>query len=438
MPDRNDPEKKSGAKRQFINEKIVRQTLTRRQIVKRLLAFLFIAIIFGVIAAISFALSRPFAIRYLGGETKATEATISIPKDEPSDVGGEVTTEVTTEPMTEAIEKVVQSAVESYRYSAEDVNAIYAAMRGLALEADKGIVLVHSVQQEVDWFDNPVETTGQYAGAVIASTRRELLILTPEGAVGQADSIRVTFSDGSEVSGRMKQKDQIYGMAVVSVNIDEVDESTWNTVETLKLGNSYILKQGDMVIAIGSPAGFVHSTDYGAITGLIKNAQVVDGSCRALYSNVHYNKEMGTFLVNTAGELVGWVTDTFENENNASQMAGVMGISDYKATLERLSNGLGVPYFGIRGLEVGEAMAEQGLLQGIYAQTVLIDGPAYSAGIQSGDTIIQIDEKEITSMKDFQGVLESLECEQLVHVVVQRNGREGYTKLEFQVTIGAR
>lgn len=438
MPDRNDPKKKSGEKRQFINEKIVRQTLTRRQMAKRLLAFLFIAIIFGVVAAISFALSRPLAVRYLGGETKATEATISIPKDEPSEPGGEITREAATEPTTEAIEKVVQSAVEKYRYSTEDINSIYAAMRGLAQDADKGIVLVHSVQQEVDWFDNPVETTGQYAGAVIASTRRELLILTPEAAVGRADTIRVTFSDGSEVSGRMKQKDKIYGMAVVSVNIDDVEESTWNTVSTLKLGNSYILKQGDMVIAIGSPAGFVHSTDYGVITGLVKNAQVVDGSCRALYSNVHYNAEMGTFLVNTSGELVGWATDTFQNESIASQMAGVMGISDYKGTLERLSNGVGVPYFGIRGLEVGETMVEQGLPQGIYVQTAVIDGPVYNAGVQNGDTITKINEKEITSMKDFQGALENLECGQLVHVVVQRDGREGYTQLEFQVTMGTR
>lgn len=438
MPDRNDPDKKSGEKRKFINEKIVRQTLTKRQVAKRLLAFLFIAVVFGVIAAVSFALSRPLAVRYLGGETKGTEATISIPKDEPSEPGSEVTTEAVTEPTTEAIEKVVQSAVERYRYSAEDINSFFAAMRGLAQDADKGIVLVHSVQQEVDWFDNPVETTGQYAGAVIASTRRELHILTPAAAVEGADAIRVTFSDGTETSGRMKQKDQIYGMAVVSVNIDEVEEDTWNTVATLKLGNSYTMKQGEMVIAVGSPAGFVHSTDYGVITGLIRNAQVVDGSCRALYSNVHYNMEMGTFLVNTSGELVGWITDMFQNESDASQMAGVMGISDYKGTLERLSNGLGVPYFGIRGMEVGETMVAQGLPQGIYVQTAVIDGPAYNAGVQNGDTITEINEKKITSMKDFQGALENLECGQLVHVAVQRNGREGYTRLEFQVTIGAR
>lgn len=438
MPDGNNPEKKSGEKRQFIIEKVVKQTLTRRQIAARLLVFLFISIVFGVIAAVSFALSRPMAVRYLGGETKATEAPISIPKDEPTEPSGEATLEGATEPTTEAIEKVVQSAVEKYRYSVEDINSFYAAIRGLAQDADKGIVLVHSVQQEVDWFDNPVETTSQYAGAVIASNRRQILILTPVAAVRRPDAIRVTFSDGSEVSGQMKQKDQIYGMAVVSVNIDDVEESTWNTVATLKLGNSYILKQGDMVIAVGSPAGVVHSTDYGSITGLVKNTQVVDGSCRVLYSNVHYNTEMGTFLINTSGELVGWITDVFQNENNTSQMAEVMGISDYKAPLGRMTNGLGVPYLGIRGLEVDEIMVEQGLPRGVYVQTAIIDGPAYNAGVQNGDTITEIDDKEITSMKDFQGALENLECGQLVYMVVQRNGREGYTQLEFQLTVGAR
>ena len=41
-------------------------------------------------------------------------------------------------------------------------------------------------------------------------------------------------------------------------------------------------------------------------------------------------------------------------------------------------------------------------------------------------------------MKDFQNTIDNLECGQLIHVTVQRNGREEYTELEFQVTVGAR
>ena len=445
MPEKNDPGKKQGEKRQFINEKIVRQPLTRGQILKRLLAFFFVAVLFGVVAAVSFAVSRPLAVRYLGDETTQPESSISIPKDVPPETLPEQTEEVSTTQETEPIEEQVQSAIEKYRYSVDDLNSLYGSLRSLAQKASKGIVLVHSVRQDVDWFDNPVETTGAYAGAVIASTRRELLILTPEAAVGKADSIKVMFEDGTEVDGHIKQKDQISGMAVVSVNIDDVGESTWKTVETLALGNSYTLKQGDLVIAVGSPAGMVHSIDYGFISYVMKNAQVVDGVRRALYSDICANTQMGTFLINTSGELVGWATEELKSDNN-QHMTEVMGISDYKGILERLSNGLSAPYIGIYGQEVGAGMTNQGVAQGlpqglpegVYVQNCVLDGPAYDAGIQNGDVITQIGEREISSMKDFQAALDNLASGQTVCVVVERNGRDQYAELEFQVTVGAR
>lgn len=436
MPEKNDPGKKQGEKRQFINEKIVKTPLTRGQILKRLLAFFFVAVLFGVVAAISFTVSRPLAARYLEKETTQPETSISIPKDEPMETLPESTEAVSTAQETEPIEDQVQSAIERYRYSVDDLNSLYGSLRTLSQKASQGIVQVHSVKQDVDWFDNPVETTGVYAGAVIASTRRELLILTPEAAVGKADSIKVTFEDGAEVDGRVKQKDQISGMAVVSVNIDAVDESTWKTVETLSLGNSYTIKQGDLVIAVGSPAGMVYSIDYGFISYITKNAQVVDGVRRALYSDVCANTQMGTFLVNTSGELVGWATQEFQSSNE--HMTEIMGISDYKGILERLSNGLSAPYFGVYGQEVGAEMANRGLPQGLYVQNSIPDGPAYNAGIQNGDVITKIGSRKIASMKDFQAALENLESGVAVSVTVERNGRDQYATLEFQVTIGAR
>ncbi|MGL5437041.1 MAG: S1C family serine protease [Lachnospiraceae bacterium] len=437
MPERNDPGK-NREKRQFIKEKIVKQPLTKRQLASRLLAFFFIAVMFGVVAAVSFAVSRPIAVRYLGGETYPTEASISIPKDEPSESITESSETVMSSEESEPLEKVVQSAVEQYRYSMDDVDSLSSVLRNLAQGADKGIVLVHSVQQDVDWFDNPVETTGLYAGAVIASTRRELLILTPEAAVGKADSIKVMFVDGTEVDGRMKQKDKMYGMAIVSVDINSVEESTWNTVTTLSLGNSYTMKQGDFVVAVGGPAGVVHSIDYGIISYIMKNVQVLDGIGRALYVNVDADVETGTFLINSSGELVGWVSDKFPGEENSTSMSQVFGISDYKVTLERLTNGLGVPYFGILGQEVGEIPTSSVLPEGLYVQNVEIDSPAYNGGIQNGDIITGMNDEPIVTMKDFQMVMEGLECGQLINVTVQRYGRDQYTQLDFQITIGTR
>ena len=68
----------------------------------------------------------------------------------------------------------------------------------------------------------------------------------------------------------------------------------------------------------------------------------------------------------------------------------------------------------------------------------MADRPAYNAGIQNGDIITAINDREVTTMKEFQGMVDAMECGQLLHVIVQRNGRAQYTELEFQVTVGAR
>lgn len=443
MPEVHDSGKGSGGngKRRFINEKVVKPPLTRRQIAKRALAFFCVAVIFGVVAAVSFVVTMPFANRYLG-EEPPKESSISIPKDELSESTEEETTAAaTTAAESEPIEDRVQSALENYRYTVDDLNTMLGSLRQRVQAAGSGIVVVHSVQQEVDWFDNPVETTGLYAGAVIADTGQELLILTPEAAVEKADSIKVTFGDGKDVDGRMRQKDTITGMAIVSVNTSDVEESILKSVKEVPLGNSYTMREGDLIVAVGAPAGVVHSVNYGFVSYVLKNAQMVDQHCRLFYSDIPADVEKGTFLLNTSGELIGWAMEAHQGDESVHQGLGIteiMGISDYKGTLEKLSNGRGAPYFGIMGQGVSETMAAQGLPEGIYVMNAIADGPAYNAGIQNGDIITAVDGRELLSMKDFQGMMDSLECGQLINVTVERNGRDQYTRLEFQVTVGAR
>lgn len=321
----------------------------------------------------------------------------------------------------------------------DDLNQMIGGLRSQIQAVNRGIVVVHSVHQDTDWFDNPVETSGQYAGAVIARTPQELVIMTPEHAVEHADSIKVTFGNGQEVDGRMKQKDSISGLAIVSVNLEELEEDTRDNVKELVLGNSYKVREGDLVVAVGGPSGMVYSVDYGVVSYISKNTQMVDRINRVIYTDVSTNVVTGTFLVNTAGELIGWAMEPRqEAEGSSRRMAEVMGISDYKAILEKLTNGLGAPYFGIEGQEVPEVLTEQGRPQGIYVTNTLADGPAYSAGIQNGDIITKVDDKEPRTMAEFQNLVDNLECGQLVHVVVRRDGRDEYAKLEFQITVGAR
>ena len=451
MPVENSPDQEP--KRQFIREKVVRPPMTRRQVVWRIFVYALIALIGGAAAGVSFAVARPLAEKYLVPEETTESIPITIPTDEellPSD-SSQIETPVNendqqgTSPSesesetqeTEPLEDILQSAIEKYEYTVDDLSSMYASLKSVVTAADNGIVVVHSVKQELDWFDNPVEVSGLYAGIVIASTSQELLILTPESAVENADSIMVGFNDNTEADGTIKQVDRISGMAVVSVDVLTLGEGTRKNVTALELGNSYGVRQGDLVVAVGAPSGMVHSSTYGFISHVLRNVQVADGITRLLFADIKGNAKAGTFLLNTSGQVVGWVTDEYKNEQNTN-LTTVMAISDYKTSLERMSNGVSIPYLGIKGQEVSAAMASSGLPMGVYVADSILDGPAYNAGIQNGDVIVRMGSKPIITIMDYENEIASLNLNDEITITVQRKGIDEYKELEYQVTVGAR
>ncbi len=448
MSDKNGSAQEPERKRPFIREKVAKPPRTKKQMAFRVFAYVILAAVAGIAAGTSFAVAGPLAERYLIPTTAApTAPTVTIPTD--TETAPETTTppettapptteeetETETEPETEPIEDILQSAIEQYKYTVDDLNSMYTSLRGVTTAANDGIVVIHSVRQERDWFDNPIETAGLYAGAVIAATEQEMMILTPAAAIENADTLRVTFVDGNEADCTVRQTDSITGMAVVSVSLDELEESTRSRVAALTLGNSFLAKQGDVVIAIGAPAGTVHSSAYGFLAGIVRNVQVPDGITRLLYADITADAAAGTFLINTAGELIGWVTGDYES---GSGIAVVRAISDYKTILEKMSNGFSLPYLGILPQEVSEAMIESGMPAGIYVSECSIDGPAYDAGIQSGDIIVRIGEADVEKISEFQTQIAFLSEGDQTTVVVQRRGADEYIELEYQVNVGAR
>ena len=69
---------------------------------------------------------------------------------------------------------------------------------------------------------------------------------------------------------------------------------------------------------------------------------------------------------------------------------------------------------------------------------VVLEGAAYESGLQSGDIVVGIDDTEIRNMNTIESFLEGKVPESVVMVYVQRKGRDGYTKMEIPVKLGAR
>ena len=430
------PDEKRSNEKPFMREKIVKPPLSRRQTAVRVFRLFLSAVIFGVVAAVSFAASRPLAERFLGKEPETTPApTITIERDEPGKEEETQTAESESLPpesqseaAREEIEGIVKKELETFDWTRDKVEGMNQVLQEIGREADQSVVTVSSVKHQVDWFDNPVESTGQYAG---------IMILTEAAAVEEADSLRVVFKDGGTAAGTLKQKDSLGGLAVVSVAEAEVQEAARERIKAVELGNSYSLETGDLVIAVGSPAGIVHSVKQGAVSYVAGNVQTADGQTRVLYTDCGCETGKGTFFLNMSGELVGWATELYGAEDRQG-FTIALPVSEYKGNLQKLMNGIQIPYMGLKGQDVSEAMQAEGIPKGLYITEAIADSPAYLAGIQAGDLLTRIQGAEICSIRDYQACLEDQAAGTEATVTVQRMGLGEYKEIEYKVIIGAR
>ena len=325
--------------KKFMREKIVKPKETSGRRAGRIFCLLLCAVILGIVAAVSFVVSVPFAKRYLGAETTTPTVPITIEKDDDpgtttavmetmESTAQETPPETMPEPGAdeEDIREIVKEELSQVVWTPEEVKEFNQVITGIGASVDDSIVTVSSVKQQVDWFDNPVESTGQYAGVILAVNPVEIVILTGEAALDDADSLRVVFNDGTTAAGTVKKKDAVAGMAVISVNPADIPRTSVEDMKTMELGNSYSVKNGDMIIAVGSPASRVHSVKHGMVTYVAKNVQTVDGLTRVFYTDIDCNEEKGTFFLNLSGQLIGWATTIYHTDDSAEETT-IMSIS---------------------------------------------------------------------------------------------------------------
>ncbi len=439
----------SSNEKKFMRETIVKPKESKRRRAGRAFCLVLFAVILGIVAAVSFVLSIPFARKYLGTETTAPSVPITIEKDDEPGTTATMETMESTAPETqpelgydpetdeEAIRKIVRDELQEDGWTTEKVKGFNQVITGIGKDADKSIVTVSAVKHQRDWFNNPVESTGQYAGVILAVNSGEIVILTGEQAIEEADALKISFGDGTSAAAWVKQTDTVAGMATIGVNPAELTEMTAEWIEAMELGNSYSVQAGDLILAVGSPAGHVHSLKYGTVTYIAKNVQTIDGQTRVIYTDMDCNKEKGTFFLNLSGQLIGWATSLFDTEGTGDGTLA-MSISEYKGHLQKLGNGIQIPYLGIMGQEVSVSMQEAGVPNGIYISESIADGPAYLAGIQSGDILTKIQGEEVKTMRDYQNKIEDLESGAEITLTIQRKGIEDYKEIEYHMTIGAR
>ena len=471
-------EKNQNQEFSFIKEKIKDKPINRRRLLYQILWTVLVGILFGFTACITFVAARPKLEKFMEIET---DAKVTIPRDEEfqeQQTGPDVKndTEHIQENQTDTGEQqVVQNSAVSQEeqqngnleqsdsngqnqnsqkseQSSETIEHVYVE-KELDIEefqnlqnklflvgkkANRSVVTVTGVKNHIDWFESSYESETQASGIIIANNGQELLILTEKKIVDNAEEIHITFINYVIVSASVKKYDTNTGIAIISVPLEDVSEETRKQIDVATLGNSFMVNQGSVVLAIGSPLGANYSILIGSITSSNNTISMWDSIYNVFTTDIMGSTNGSGVLINLKGEVVGLVMQDYSSQSDRNTITA-LSISQLKGIIEDLSNGKAIPYLGLKLSTITEEIAEEyNLPKGVYIKNVETDvpSPAMNAGIQAGDVLVGINGEKILTVEQYFAKIMSLSPEQSVKIKVLRQSGEEYIELECDAVVG--
>lgn len=298
------------------------------------------------------------------------------------------------------------------------------------------------------------EQTGSGSGIIVGQNDTELLVVTNHHVIVDAEELTVQFADGSLVQAQVKGSDADKDLAVIAVQLKDMESDTMDQIAIAELGSSDDLTVGEPVIAIGNALGYGQSVTTGVVSAL--NRAIAVSSVPTVQNE---DTEVNTFiqtdaainpgnsggpLLNMKGQVIGINSNKIGN-SLVEGMGYAIPISDVKSIIEDLMNRetrLKVDqdkkgYLGITGLDVENEYSElYSIPQGVYVSRVMEGTGAYEAGLVRGDIITAINGEEVTSMEELQEELGYYEAGTTVELTIMQGSPVGYQAKTVQVTLG--
>ena len=413
-----DKEKNSGFS--FMQEKIKEKPVYANPLVKKALRCILGGALFGGTALLIWALALP---RINNRMEKNEIQEIQIPEE---------TVDSETDDKSEDESPVY--ITETVSMELKDYEKMYQQLMQIGNQVSKSLVDISAVKTDTDWFDEALTSHKSVAGLIIGDNGMELLILTEHEKVKDGD-LKVRFYDHTEAAGTLKKYDSNTGLAVISVNLSDVDSSTREVISYAELGSSKSLRSGQPVIVVGNPTGSNGSLLFGNLTSVTQTAELYDSSYNILTTDILKSSNGSGVVADWSGKIVGLLQEKTEVEGQDNTIQAY-GISDVKDLIEHLSNNQDIVYMGIVGADVTTSISEQENIPiGVYVSEVSLDSPAITAGIQPGDIITEINGQAIVNLKDIVATLLKCSSGQTVDVRYKRADASGYQDLQASVTL---
>lgn len=245
-------------------------------------------------------------------------------------------------------------------------------------------------------------------------------ILTNYHVIEGASEISVTLSDNTTVAAKVVNYDENQDVAMLKITDSDV-----KIPAVVELGDSDQLRQGESVIAIGTPlsTNLSQTVTNGIVSALNRNVETESGVMQNLIqTDASINPgNSGGPLVNTRGQVVG--INTMKATGTDTEGIGfAIPINDISDKIESLSKP--ILNLGISIRTVDETLANKlSMEQGLYVVEVNEFSPAEKAGVKPGDLIVKVDGQRVKTFDELKEIKNSKNDGDNITLEVIRDGK---------------
>ena len=405
---------------QFIREQIKDKPINKKRLLIRLGMAGLCGVVFALAACVVFLLFAPLLRSVIAKDSS----------------GQEVESELGTQSTQTSGTQVGDSEIpDDMSLSISDYQSLQNELYSIGNEANKSIVTVTSVISATDWLNNSYETEGQGSGVIISEDNNYLYVLTEKKVITDASHVRVSFIDGTSADATMLKYDGNTGIAILTIEKRLIDQTTKSSISVAKMSNTFAASKGSIVIALGSPLGSNYSVLTGNITSVNNEVVTVDRNYSVLTTDIVASEKGSGILINTKGEIVGVVIQSFSGSQDINTLTAV-AISEVSGLIKNLCAGKDIPYIGVYVSTVTDKISQKyDIPKGVFIKEIVTDSPAMKAGLQSGDVITHINGEEVASDAIYSGKIGQLIPGTTCEVTLQRQNGTGYYEVKCVVEL---
>ncbi|WP_443661138.1 S1C family serine protease [Clostridium sp.] len=244
---------------------------------------------------------------------------------------------------------------------------------------------------------------------------KEGYILTNYHVVSGVQNVKVTLSDGKEVSAKVVNYDSASDVAVIKL------AANTKVPGVAEFGDSDALEVGESVVAIGNPLGkeFLGSVTTGVISALNRQVSIENKNLKFIQTDAAINPgNSGGPLVNSKGQVIGINTAKI-GETGVEGLGFAIPINTINPKINNLIKPILTIGISCRDIAKGSANTPAGI--GVIQ--VLKSSPAEKAGILPSDVITKFDGEKVKTVDELNKLKGKHKAGDTVEIEIVRGGK---------------